>query len=100
MPADEAVGRGTIEFLVIAVPIAAGLYAMQRPGRTRGSALALIAAGFAWSLTALGESDESLPYSIGRVAGWLVFPSLIFLMTAYPGGRVARRVWIACCSAR
>jgi signal transduction histidine kinase len=89
VPADQAVGRATIEFLVIGVPIAAGLYALHVPENARFG-LALIVAGFAWSLTALGESDESLPYSIGRVAAWLVFPSLIFLMTAFPGGNVAR----------
>jgi signal transduction histidine kinase len=88
VPADEAVGRGTIEFLVIAVPIGAGAYALQRPENARFG-LALICVGFAWSLTALGESDESLPYSIGRVAAWLVFPSLILLMTGFPGGRVS-----------
>lgn len=88
VPADEAVGRGAIAFLVIAIPIAAGLYALQVRENVRFG-LALIAAGFAWSLTALGESTESLPYSIGRVAAWFVFPSLIFLMTTYPGGHRA-----------
>ncbi|MDA0181355.1 histidine kinase [Solirubrobacter phytolaccae] len=91
VPADEAVGRGTIELLVISVPIAAGLYAIQVPENVRFG-LALIATGFAWSLTALGESEASLPYSVGRVAAWLVFPSLIFLMTAFPSGRVTRGV--------
>jgi signal transduction histidine kinase len=91
VPAEEAVARGTIEFLVIAIPIAAGLYAMHVPENARFG-LALITAGFAWSLTALGESDESLSYSIGRVAAWLVFPSLIFLMTAFPGGHITRGV--------
>src|SRR5262245_54476932 len=71
VPADQAVARGAIEFLVIGVTICAGLYAVQMPGNGRFG-LALIAAGFAWSLTALGESDESLPYSVGRVAAWMV----------------------------
>ncbi|MDA0172543.1 sensor histidine kinase [Solirubrobacter taibaiensis] len=86
-PADEAVARGTISFLVIAVPIAAGLYALRVPENARFG-FALLAAGFAWSSTALGESSESLAYSIGRVAGWLVFPSLIYLMLAFPQGRI------------
>ena len=74
-PADEAVARGTISFLVIAVPIAAGLYALRVPESARYG-FALVAAGLAWSTTALGEAGESLPYSIGRVVAWLVFPSL------------------------
>ena len=86
-PADEAVARGTITFLVIAVPFAAGLYALRAPENARFG-FALVAAGLAWSTTALGEAGESLPYSIGRVAGWLVFPGLIYLMLAFPQGRL------------
>ena len=86
-PADEAVARGTISFLVIAVPIAAGLYALRVPENARFG-FALVAAGLAWSTTALGEASESLPYSIGRVVGWLVFPSLIYLMLAFPQGKL------------
>src|SRR6478735_2643200 len=88
-PADEAVARGTISFLVIAVPIAAGLYALRVPENARFG-FALVAAGLAWSTTALGEAGESLPYSIGRVVAWLVFPSLIYLMLAFPEGRIGR----------
>jgi signal transduction histidine kinase len=86
-PADEAVARGTISFLVIAVPIAAGLYALRVPESARYG-FALVAAGLAWSTTALGEASESLPYSIGRVVAWLVFPSLLYLMLAFPQGRL------------
>src|SRR4051794_26687853 len=91
VPAEEAIERGVLEFLVVGVPIGAGLYALRVPRNARFG-FALIAAGFAWSLTALGEASESLPYSIGRVSGWLVFPSLIYLMLAFPDGRVARGV--------
>ena len=72
-PADEAVARGTISFLVIAVPIAAGLYALRVPESARFG-FALVAAGLAWSTTALGESSESLPYSIGRVVALARLP--------------------------
>jgi signal transduction histidine kinase len=87
-PPDEAVARGTISLLVTALPIAAGLYALQVPGNARFG-IALLGAGLAWSLSALGESAESLPYSIGRVAAWLAFPGLIYLIVAFPEGRVA-----------
>ena len=48
----------------------------------------LVAAGVLWSLTALTGSAESLPYSIGRVSGWLVYPVLMYLMLAFPDGRL------------
>src|SRR6478735_9246221 len=86
-PADEAVARGTISFLVIAVPIATGLYAL-RVSETARFGFALVAAGLAWSTTALGESSDGLAYSIGRVVAWLVFPSLIYLMLAFPQGKL------------
>jgi signal transduction histidine kinase len=88
VPRDQAAARGAMEVLVVGLPIAAGLYALRAPRHERFGLL-LIAAGFAWSLTALAESSESVPYSIGRVAGWLVFPSLIYLTLAYPQGRIA-----------
>src|SRR4051794_19226102 len=91
VPAEDAVPRGALEFLVVAVPIGAGLYALRVPRNAR-SGFALIAAGFAWSVTAFGEASDSLPYSIGRVSAWLIFPSLIYFMLAFPDGRVARGV--------
>jgi signal transduction histidine kinase len=87
----EAAGRTVLELVVIGIPIAAGLYAVHGGHDVRFGAT-LVGAGFAWSLTALGESPDSLLYSIGRVGGWLVFPWLIYLTLAYPSGRVAGRV--------
>ena len=86
-PPREAVGRGVLEGLVVGVPMAAGLYGVASRGGMRFGAI-LLGTGFAWSLTALAETHDSLPYSIGRVAAWLVFPWLIYLMLAFPDGRV------------
>ncbi|RKQ87037.1 histidine kinase/DNA gyrase B/HSP90-like ATPase [Solirubrobacter pauli] len=88
-PADQRVARGVTELLVVGVPIVAGLYALGSPHTVRSGAM-LLSMGFAWSLTALAESDESLPYSIGRVAAWLVFPGLILLMLTFPSGVLDR----------
>src|SRR5690349_19507436 len=84
--AHDAAGRAVLELLVVGTPLAAGLYAVRGGHDVRFGA-ALIGAGFAWSLTALGESQASVPYSIGRVGAWLVFPWLIYLMLAFPAGR-------------
>src|SRR4051794_24086278 len=81
--------RAIVEGFVIGVPMAAGLFAIGSLGDGRFGAI-LLATGYAWSVTALGESHDSLAYSIGRVAGWLVFPWLIYLMLAFPEGRVGR----------
>ena len=43
-----------------------------------------------FSLTALSQSGDAVLYSVGRVAGWLVVPVLLFLMLAFPSGRLGR----------
>jgi len=52
--------------------------------------IALVAIGFAWSLTALTESSLSVPYTIGRLSTWLTFPCVVHLLLAFPDGRVDR----------
>src|SRR4051794_22385107 len=87
----DAAGRAVLELLVVGTPLAAGLYAVRAGHDVRFGAT-LIGAGLAWSLTALAQSSAGVPYSIGRVAAWLVFPWLIYLMLAFPSGRVAGRL--------
>jgi signal transduction histidine kinase len=89
--AEERFTRATLEALIIGVPVAVGLYAMGEPRSHRFGVL-LYAAGVAWSLTALGESSESLPYSIGRLAAWTIHPIVVYLMLAFPTGRLATRL--------
>jgi signal transduction histidine kinase len=72
---------------VIAAPIAVGLSVWYRdPWRRFGKLL--VAAGFAWSLTTLAQSSSPVLYSTGRVFGWFVEPLLIFLVLAFPTGRL------------
>jgi signal transduction histidine kinase len=87
-PPAELFGRAVLHVLVVGVPMAAGLYAI-RSSRTRRFGYLLLATGALWSVTALAETDASVPYSIGRVTAWLVFPVLIYLMLAFPRGRLA-----------
>jgi signal transduction histidine kinase len=83
----DQVDQAVAEALIVGVPIAVGLWASRSPRNVRFGAL-LIGTGAVWSLTALGESSQSVPYSIGRVAAWLIFPVLMYLMLAYPEGRL------------
>jgi signal transduction histidine kinase len=87
-PSDQRFARVLLEALIILVPVGAGLYATGS-SRTRRFGVLLIATGLVWSLTAFGESSQSLLYSIGRVAAWLTFPIAVYLMLAYPAGRIA-----------
>jgi PAS domain S-box-containing protein len=77
--------------LLIGAPIGAGLYAVSgRPASRFGWLLVL--AGLAWAPTVLAESGQSALYSTGRVASWLVELELIYLVLAFPSGRLTRRL--------
>src|SRR5215218_2720389 len=79
-----------VHALVIAAPIGAGLYAVHRnPGGRFGWLLVL--AGVLWSPTMLAESPESVLYSIGRIWVWFAELVLIYLVLAFPTGRLASR---------
>jgi signal transduction histidine kinase len=77
--------------LMVLVPVAVGCYAWQRrPDQPFG--LLLIAAGFGWFLTTLAESDNSVVYSVGRIAAWFVELELIYLVLSFPSGRIPDRI--------
>jgi signal transduction histidine kinase len=84
-PTDQlaALGRG----LVVAVPVAVGLYACRRGPYPRFAHL-LLATALLSSVMALAESMHSLPYSIGRVSVWLLEPLVIYLVLVFPTGRL------------
>jgi signal transduction histidine kinase len=90
-PADQAFGRGLLELLVVGVPLAAGLYALRAPVDKRFG-IGLLVTAFAWSVTALAEASASVPYTIGRLATWLVPPSVYFLLLVFPEGRLGGRL--------
>ncbi len=87
---EGAALAGLARATMVAVPIAVGLYAWHRRPADRFGRV-LVAAGFGWFLTTLSESDDELLYSIGRVAGWVVELGLIWLILAFPSGRLRTR---------
>jgi signal transduction histidine kinase len=72
---------------LVAVPIAVGLYAWRSRSAERFGRL-LVAVGFTAFLTTLAESGDSVLYSIGRLSGWVLEVGLIWLMLAFPTGRL------------
>src|SRR5829696_4790288 len=77
-----------VHALVIAAPMSAGLYAVYRQPHGRFGWL-LVLAAVLWSPTMLAESSDGVLYSIGRVWVWLAELLLIYLVLAFPSGRLA-----------
>ena len=87
---DDAAGRVIRQVLIVCVPAFAGIYALRSP-QTRRFGVALLGSGFIWSLTALGNADANPAYSVGRLAAWLIFPALLYLVLVYPEGCLRAR---------
>jgi signal transduction histidine kinase len=85
-PWPAAIGRGVI----VAVPIAVGLYAWRRSPHSRFGRL-LVAVGAAWSITALAGSSNSVLYSTGRVVAWIAEVGFVYVILAFPSGRLTGR---------
>ena len=86
----DAAGLAERYALIVAVPIAVGLYAW-RDGRHARFGRLLVLIGFAWFLPSLSTSGSDLLYSVGRVAGWTVEAGLIYLVLSFPSGRLTER---------
>jgi signal transduction histidine kinase len=89
MPHDVSLAER--QALIVAAPIAVGLYAWRDGTHARFGRL-LVLAGAAWFLAALSSSSNEVLYSIGRVAGWTVEAGLICLILAFPSGRLTTRI--------
>ena len=83
----EAVAR----ILTVAVPIAVGLFALHRPPFERFGVL-LMVAGFAWFLATLSNAENPTVYSVGRVSQWITDALLVYLLLAFPTGRLTSRI--------
>jgi signal transduction histidine kinase len=86
-PALVGLTRG----LIMATPIAIGLYVWQRPAGGRFGLL-LIGAGAGCFVTTLAESRHAGLYTVGRTAGWLLEVLVVYLVLAFPSGRLSERV--------
>ena len=89
MPGDVSLAER--QALIVATPIAVGLYAWRDGTHVRFGRL-LVLAGAAWFLAALSSSSNEVLYSIGRVSGWTVEAGLVCLILAFPSGRLTTRI--------
>ena len=91
MAPESAAPAAAARAAMVAVPIAVGLYVWYRRPAERFGRL-LVWVGISWFPTTLAESGDSLLYSVGRVSGWMVELGLIWLVLAFPSGRLTARV--------
>ncbi len=90
-PAEQAAQVAVARAFMVGVTIAIGLYAWHR-GSDRRLGLLLVLTGAGWCLTTLAESGDELVYTLGRIAGWLIEVLLVYLVLAFPDGRLPGRV--------
>ena len=89
-PPQERLTAALVFGLLVAAPMFVGLVAWNLHSDDRFARL-LLAAGAAFSLTALTFSSDAVLHSLGRLAVWLVVPVLLYLMLAFPSGRLSTR---------
>ena len=77
--------------VAVGIPVAVGLVAWRRPPFERFGRL-LVATGAAVLAVTLSLSDNAVLYSTGRVVNWGVEAALVYLILAFPSGRLAQRV--------
>jgi len=79
----EGVARG----VMVAVPLAVGLYARRRPAHARFGGV-LVAVSCIWFLALLSSSAAPVIYSTGRVASWFAEVAIGYAVLAFPTGRL------------
>jgi signal transduction histidine kinase len=80
----------TADVLGVALPVGLGALRLLHHPEDRFARL-LIGSGLLWSVATLSQSTDSLPYSVGRVALWFSEVVLVYLMLAFPYGKLTTR---------
>jgi len=83
--------EGLARALMVGAPIAVGLYARRRVPFARFGGL-LVGIGCLWFVGTLSNSPDSVVYSIGRVGGWLAELAIVYVILAFPTGRLGERI--------
>jgi signal transduction histidine kinase len=85
MPHEVALAEK--QAIIVAVPVGVGVYAWREGTHARFGRL-LVIAGVAWFLGSFSTSSNEVLHSIGRIAGWYVEAGLVYLILAFPSGRL------------
>jgi signal transduction histidine kinase len=95
VPASAASSTTVLETaaraVAVGLPVAVGLMAWRRPPFERFGQL-LVVTGAAVLAVTLSLSDDAVLYSTGRVVHWAVEAGLVYLILAFPTGRLERAV--------
>jgi signal transduction histidine kinase len=83
--------EGVARALLVGGPIAVGLYARRRAPFARFGAL-LLGMGVVAFGTTLAEASSPTLYALGRLAGWMIEPLIVYAVLAFPTGRLQGRV--------
>jgi signal transduction histidine kinase len=83
--------EGLARALMVGAPIAVGLYARRRVPFARFGTL-LVGIGVLWFVGTLSNSPDAVVYSIGRVGGWLAELAIVYVILAFPTGRLSERI--------
>jgi signal transduction histidine kinase len=86
-PRDHRALAVTVQVLSAALPVALGLFRMARRRDDRFARL-LIIAGLSWSVVTFAQSSDSTLYSVGRVGAWAIEVVIVYLLLAFPDGRL------------
>jgi signal transduction histidine kinase len=80
----------SVTLLLIASTMALGIYAWRSETSRRFGVLLVLGAGGMF-VASLANADASLPYSVGRIAGWGMEVAILYGLLAYPTGRLTSR---------
>ncbi|MFZ0040745.1 MAG: hypothetical protein WAK93_05520, partial [Solirubrobacteraceae bacterium] len=75
---------------IVGIPLLVAVYACQRLAHARFGRV-LIAVSALWFVASLATSASALLYSVGRVAAWLTDSALVYMLLAFPNGRLRTR---------
>src|SRR4051795_8496704 len=89
-PRDERAFALVTQALCVLLPVALGLYRIARRRDDRFAPL-LILAGLYWSVVTFAQSNDDTLYSVGRAGAWVVDLTIVYLLLAFPDGRLRSR---------
>src|SRR3954463_15478031 len=87
---DDRALAMVVHALCAGLPVALGLFRLTKQRDDRFAWL-LIVAGLAWSVVTFAQSSDPTLYAIGRVGGWAFEVMIVYLLLAFPRGRLRTR---------